>query len=93
MKKLKKIKKKRKLKQFRICEKREVIAKDLTARSIEEGVLAFEWCSRKLISDILREASEGYITKEELDILLKNGLFESRKILWNAWEKFCKGRF
>ena len=73
-------------------------ARDLTALSIQEGVLAYEWCSRQLLLVIFREKLEqdkrGHsevITDEEVK-MLSRGLLQSQKLFWEAWEKFCKER-
>ena len=65
--------------------------KDLTTLSIEEGVNTWEWCTRKLLGDILREDSLGALEKDEVKSLA-GALLESRVAFLRKWEAFCTKR-
>lgn len=64
---------------------------DLTTLSIENGVDAWEWCTRKLLSDILREDAMGALNKDELK-MLAGAMLESRVAFLRKWEAFCTKR-
>ena len=64
---------------------------DLTTLSIETGVDAWEWCTRKLLADILREDSMGALDKDEVK-LLAGAMLECRVAFLRKWEAFCLKR-